>query len=36
MKLLSNRMIGRVRRFLFTRTPSKWNAWVRDVTAWFG
>lgn len=25
--------IGDVRRVLFTPFPSKWNAWVRDITA---
>lgn len=27
--------IGDIRRFLFTQNPSRWNAWVRDVTAEF-
>jgi len=26
--------IGSVRRFLFVKGTHKWNAWVRDVTAW--
>lgn len=33
MKLLSGKWLGRIRRFLFTSRPSKWNAWVRDITA---
>lgn len=26
--------IGKIRRFLFIRGTWKWNAWVRDITAW--
>jgi len=26
--------IGKLRRFLFTPFPSKWNAFVRDFTAY--
>ncbi|HDY86923.1 MAG TPA: hypothetical protein ENH82_02270 [bacterium] len=26
--------IGTVRRFLFIKGTYRWNAWVRDITAW--
>jgi len=26
--------VGKVRRFLFIPFSCKWNAWVRDFTAW--
>ena len=36
MKLLSNKSIGRLRRFLFVPWDSRWNALVRDLTAKLG
>lgn len=36
MKLLSSTNIGRLRRFLLISKPCKWNAWVRDLTAYLG
>ena len=32
--MLNNWHIGDVRRRLFVPWNSKWNAWVRDFTAW--
>lgn len=36
MRMLTGRWVGRMRRFLFIKRPSKWNAWVRDWTAKLG
>lgn len=34
--MFNNKTIGRIRRLLFINGTHRWNAWVRDVTAWLG
>ncbi len=31
---ITRKNIGNVRRKLFIKGTWKWNAWVRDITAW--
>lgn len=36
MKIFSHSVIGNIRRLLFTSKDSKWNAFVRHITSYFG
>jgi hypothetical protein len=36
MRLLNGNQIGWLRGLLLVRGTHRWNAWVRDVTAWLG
>ena len=34
--ILKSEQLGRLRRILFMPFDCKWNAWVRDITAYLG
>lgn len=36
INFLSGKTLGQLRRLLMIRGTYKWNAWVRDLTAYFG
>ena len=36
MKIFRSETIGKLRKMLFTVKQSKWNAFVRDITALLG